>query len=85
MGVFKVIEIIVETYIDKAVEEALLLSPLQVSFAVVLGLTGFGAANFLDFLQGYFIDVGITMFERPYLDNVIEVIQGALEDSIPKI
>ncbi len=85
MGVFKVIEIIVETMLDKAVEEALLLSPLQVSFAVVLGLTGFGAANFLDFLQGYFIDVGITMFERPYLDNVIEVIQGALEDSIPKI
>lgn len=85
MGVFKVIEIIVETMLDNNVEEALLLSPLQVSFAVVLGLTGFGAANFLDFLQGYFIDVGITMFERPYLDNVIEVVQAALEDSIPKI
>jgi hypothetical protein len=28
----------------------------------------------LDFLQGYFIDVGITMFERPYLDSVIEVV-----------
>lgn len=28
MGVFKVIEIIVETMLDKSVEEALLLSPL---------------------------------------------------------
>ncbi len=85
MGVFKVIEIIVETMLDGAVPEALMLSPLQVSFAVVLGLTGFGAANFLDFLQGYFIDVGITMFERPYLDSCIEVVQGSLEDSLPKI
>lgn len=50
MGVFKVIEIIVETMLDGMVPEALMLSPLQVSFAVVLGLTGFGAANFLDFL-----------------------------------
>ena len=85
MGIFKVIEIIVETMLDGMVPEALMLSPLQVSFAVVLGLTGFGAANFLDFLQGYFIDVGITMIERPYLDSVIEVVSGSLEDSVPKI
>lgn len=85
MGIFKVIEIIVETMLDGAVPEALMLSPLQVSFAVVLGLTGFGAANFLDFLQGYFIDVGITMIERPYLDSVIEVVSGSIEDTVPKI
>jgi hypothetical protein len=50
MGVFKIVEIIVETMLDYAVVEALMLSPLQVSFAVVLGMTGFGAADFLDFL-----------------------------------
>lgn len=85
MGIFKVIEIIVETMLDGAVPEALMLSPLQVSFAVVLGLTGFGADDFLDFLQGYFIDVGISMIERTYLDSVIEVVSGRLEDSVPKI
>lgn len=85
MGVFKVVEIVVEGELEKSVSEALMLSPLQVSFAVVLGLTGFGAANFLDFLQGYFIDVGITMFERPYFDSVFEVVQGAYEDYFPKI
>ena len=74
MGVFKVVEIVVEGELEKSVSEALMLSPLQVSFAVVLGLTGFGAANFFAFLQGYFIDVGITMFERPYFDNVFEVV-----------
>jgi hypothetical protein len=85
MGVFKVVEIVVEGELEKSVSEALMLSPLQVSFAVVLGLTGFGAANFLDFLQGYFIDVGITMFERPYFDSVFEVVQGGYEDYFPKI
>ena len=50
MGVFKVVEIVTETELEKSVSEALMLSPLQVSFAVVLGLTGFGASNFLDFL-----------------------------------
>jgi hypothetical protein len=85
MGVFKVVEIVVEGELEKSVTEALMLSPLQVSFAVVLGLTGFGAANFLDFLQGYFIDVGITMFERPYFDSVFEVVQGSYEDYFPKI
>jgi hypothetical protein len=85
MGVFKVVEIVVEGELEKSVSEALMLSTLQVSFAVVLGLTGFGADNFLDFLQGYFIDVGISMFERPYFDSVFEVVQGSYEDYFPKI
>ena len=48
--------------LDNAVQEALLLCPLQVSFNVVIGLTGLGAANFFIFVQGYFVGVGISMF-----------------------
>ena len=54
-AVFLVMQTIVETMLDNAVQEALLLCPLQVSFNVVIGLTGLGAANFFIFVQGYFV------------------------------
>lgn len=84
-GVFLVMQTIVETMIDNSIQEALLLCPLQVSFNVVIGLTGLGAANFFIFVQGYFVGVGITMFQRTYMDDIMEVVNDSLDESVPKI
>jgi hypothetical protein len=84
-GVFLVMQTIVETMIDNAIQEALLLCPLQVSFNVVIGLTGLGAANFFIFVQGYFVGVGITMFQRTYMDDIMEIVNDSLDESMPKI
>jgi len=84
-GVFLVMQTIVETMIDDAIQEALLLCPLQVSFNVVLGLVGLGAENFFVFVQGYFVGIGITMFQRTYMDDIMEIVSNSLDESLPKI
>ena len=81
----RVLTAMAETFMDKAVVDALMLSPLQVSFSVVIGLTGFGAPNFFVFLQNYFVGGGITNFDRTYTDAVMEFVSGAIEDSVPKV
>lgn len=59
IGLMKVVQIVIENIIERVLCEALLVSPLSVSIGVMQGLVTFGASNFLDFLNGFFIEVGI--------------------------
>ena len=77
--------IIVEEFIGNAMDEDLLSSPLAMVLSVVLGLVTFGADDFLDFLNAYFIELGIMIFERTYLSPVVNKITEAANEAIPKI
>jgi hypothetical protein len=71
--------------IEKATDEALLCAPLAMGLDVALGLVTFGANNFLDFLNAYFIELGIMMFERTYLEGVIALVIEYFEENLPKL
>lgn len=59
------------------------MAPLSITIIVVLGLVTFGADDFLDFLNAYFIELAIMMFERPYLTPMADIIIGWLEEKVP--
>ena len=74
IGIMRVVQIMAETVMEKAIGEILLMSPLNVSFGVMQGLITFGASNFLDFLNSFFIELGLQMLERPYMDEIVATI-----------
>lgn len=47
---------------------------------LVMGITGMGANDFVDFLLSYFVDLGLIMFFRvnidPTLGDILEAIGG---------
>ena len=45
----------------------MLLGPLQITYGVIVGLVTFGADDFLDFIDAYFIEYAMMLFERTYL------------------
>ena len=59
IGLLKVVAIITENILEKAIGESLLVANLAITFDVVLGLVTFGAADFFDFLKSYFIELGL--------------------------
>ena len=83
LGVMTVVQILLEDVIERMVEEALLFSPLSVSIGVMQGLITFGANDFLDFLNGNFVGVGIQFFQRAYMDHIIDFIKGNIEEKLP--
>ena len=58
--------------LDGATGEALLVAPLSTVVVVILGLVTFGADDFLDFLNAFFIELAIMMFERAYLGDLLD-------------
>jgi hypothetical protein len=53
--------------------------------SVILGLVTFGADDFLDFLNAFFIELGIMMFERCYFGEVVGKFEEWVKDTKPKI
>ncbi len=43
------------------------------------GITNFGAPNFITYISGYVVDLGLSMFERVYLVGPIEMVKEKLE------
>lgn len=66
----KLFGIIVDWMLEKAMDQALLLGPLQITYGVVGGLVTFGADDFLGFIDAYFIEYAMMLFERTYLGNL---------------
>lgn len=85
IGLLKVVAIILGSILEKQIGESLLESPLSTTFDVVLGLVTFGADDFLDFLNAYFIELGLLMFERPYLEPIVNIVFEYLEGALPKV
>lgn len=76
--------IIVDEMIGGMMDEDLLSSPLSMVLNVILGLVTFGADDFLDFLNAFFIELGIMIFERTYLGPVVGAMTDWANETIPK-
>lgn len=85
IALLKVMAIIVESFLSEAMDEDLLTAPLAMVLNVVLGLVTFGADNFLDFLSAFFIELGIMIFERTYLGQILEQVEDFKEHKMKEI
>lgn len=66
----KLFGILIDWALEKAMDQALLLGPLSITYGVIVGLVTFGADDFLDFIDAYFIEYAMMLFERTYLGNL---------------
>jgi len=80
----KALALVVDHLLEQATREALLVAPLSAVVIVVLGLVTFGAEDFLDFLDAFFIELGIMMFERAYLSEVVGLFFEYVSERLPK-
>jgi hypothetical protein len=83
--ILKLVEILIEKTLENALDEELLILPLAVTLITVAGLVTFGADDFLDFLQAYFIEFGMMIFERCYVARLEEVFFEVTEVKVPKM
>lgn len=79
----KVLGIGVDYCLEATMDEVMLAAPLSMCVIVILGLVTFGADDFLDFLNAFFIELGIMMFERTYLGEVVGMVLEYLSTNIP--
>ena len=70
----KVMQIIVEEILNGMMDEALLVAPINTCIGVIVGLVTFGADDFLDFLNAFFIEHLILVFERLYQAMFLDVL-----------
>ena len=84
IGCLKFMAIVVDEFIGDAMDEDLLSSPLSMVLNVILGLVTFGADDFLDFLNAFFIELGIMIFERTYFGPVVGASTEWANEAIPK-
>lgn len=79
----KVLGIGVDYCLEATMDEVMLAAPLSMCVIVILGLVTFGADDFLDFLNAFFIELGIMMFERTYLGEVVGMVLDYLGENLP--
>jgi len=84
IGCLKALAIVVEELLGGAMDEDLLAGPLAMVLSVILGLVTFGADDFLDFLNAFFIELGIMIFERTYFGPVVGSLQEWAAEAVPK-
>ena len=85
IGALKGVALVVDYIVESAIRESLLVAPLSITIIVILGLVSFGADDFLDFLNAYFIELGIMMVERPYVTPIAEIVIDYLEEKVPML
>lgn len=56
----------IENICEKTLEEKILVMPMSIYLDTILGLVTFGSDDFLAFIDCYFIEFGIMLFERNY-------------------
>lgn len=78
-------EILIENSLENAMDEELLVTPLAITLITIAGLVTFGADDFLDFLEAYFVEFGMMIFERCYLGRIEEVFFELTEHKLPAL
>lgn len=79
----KAIGIGIDWLLEKALEDSLLVMPLSITLGTVLGLVTFGSDDFLAFIDSYFIEFGIMLFERCYLGSITDIFFDYIENKLP--
>jgi len=83
--VLKIVATGVDYALEKQLDELLLVAPLSIQVIVILSLVTFGAEDFLDFLNAYFVELGIMIIERCYFWCIVEVFTEYMENKIPRL
>lgn len=65
--------------------EDLLISSMEIIGSVVGALCTFGANDLVAFLSGNFVELGMDMAQRAYLDELLDRLFGYLEEAIPRL
>ena len=84
IAALKGLAIVVDMVLDASMDASLLAAPLSMAVIVVLGLVSFGADDFLDFLNAFFIELGIMVFERTYLGEAVDMATGYVTEAVPQ-
>merc|ERR1719419_892070 len=71
MMAFKIIVMLLDIVIAKAISDALLATPIAVAIAATEFVITMGADDFTDFLTWYFIGLATMVIERVYTDPYI--------------
>jgi len=80
----KLLGILVDWALEKTMDELLLVSPLSITYITILALVTFGADDFLDFIDAYFIEMGMMIFERTYLNEPADMFFEYVEETLPE-
>ncbi|CAM9709889.1 unnamed protein product [Ectocarpus sp. 12 AP-2014] len=75
---FTILDMVIGDIISYQLKEVLLEAPVGTGLGIVMGITGMGANDFMDFLLSYFVDLGLIMLFRvnidPALGDILEAI-----------
>lgn len=64
-------------YCTRTVLQVLLEAPVGTGLGTVMGITGMGANDFMDFLLSYFVDLGLIMLFRVNIDPALgDILEG---------
>jgi len=85
IGLLKIFGVIIGFCLEILLEESLLSSPIEIVGGLTAGLVTFGADNFVDFLNAYFIELGIQMFERTYVGDFVNYVIKYIESRMHKL
>jgi hypothetical protein len=81
----KILCIFVEMAIDRQLKEHLLICPLTTAMSLIVSLVTLGADDFKDFLLSYFVEFGMLMVERVYIDPGTKALTDALKTMLAYI
>lgn len=79
----KVFDQFLEVWLEKMLTEKLCFSPLMIFYGMICGLVTFGSDDFLDFINAYFIEYGMMIYERCYNNDVVDYVKEYIEEDIP--
>ena len=85
IGGLKVFCIVLEQIIEAKMDYLLLTCCLITIIGNVMGTITFGSPDFLSFLSGNYMDLGITLFERIYLPDLADGVIEGVTDTLPKV
>jgi len=75
----------ISKFLERSLDEELLKLPLAVAITTMQGLVTFGSDDFLDFINAYFIEFGMMIFERCYMGKISEIFFEVIEVKLPKL
>ncbi|KAH8066380.1 hypothetical protein JL722_818 [Aureococcus anophagefferens] len=68
--------------VDNQLQEALLSAPVMTAFDVTCGVVTLSCDDFVDFLGGYFIELGMGLVEQIYFDPGLADFFGLVEEKV---
>ena len=71
--------------IELMLEDSIVCSTLDILGGLTGGLVTFGASDFVSFLQSYYVDFGMQMFERTYLGDVTDTVLDFVKEKGEKL